>query len=64
MPRLRNGQVKFGTPRHKYYTGSQRRVVNHMRIGTNSRFVLLNILNKRLDHLLVCHVCNDLSNND
>jgi hypothetical protein len=52
MGRLRDGQVKFGAARHEHFSGGQRRMVNHITIGTTH----LNVLDRGSDHLYVC-VC-------
>jgi hypothetical protein len=51
MERLREGQVKLGAARYEQYTGSQRRIVNKIRTGTVIRHTLLNVLEKRSEHL-------------
>jgi hypothetical protein len=52
MEGLRYGQVKLGVARHEHYAGSPRRMVNHIRTGTMSRHTLLNVLERRSEHLL------------
>jgi hypothetical protein len=59
MERLSDGQVKLGTARYEQYAGSQRRIVNQIRTGTVSRHALLNVLERRSEHLWVCPVCKD-----
>jgi hypothetical protein len=56
MERLRDIHVKFGAAR---YDGSQRGIVNQMRTGTVSSHTLLNVLERRLEHLWVCPLCKD-----
>jgi hypothetical protein len=54
MERLRDGQVKLGAARYEQYVGSQRRIENQMRTGTVSRHTLLNVDERRSEHLWVC----------
>jgi hypothetical protein len=56
---LRDGQVKLGGTRYEQYAGSQRRMLNQIRTGTVSRHTLLNVLERRSEHLWVCPVCKD-----
>jgi hypothetical protein len=56
MERLRDGQVKLGATRYEQYAGSQRRIVNQIRTGTVSRHTLLNVLERRSEHVWVCPV--------
>jgi hypothetical protein len=51
MVRLRDGHDKLSATRHGHYAGSQRQMVNQMRTGTASRLTLLNVLEKRSEHL-------------
>jgi hypothetical protein len=59
MERLRDGQVKLGAARYEKYAGSQRLMVNQIRTGTVSHHTLLNVLERRSEHLCVCFVCKD-----
>jgi hypothetical protein len=59
MERLRNCQLRLGAARYEDYAGCQRRIVNQMRTGTLSRHTLLNVLERRSEHLWVCPVCKD-----
>jgi hypothetical protein len=54
MERLRDGQVRY-----EKYAGSQRQIVNQIRTGTVSCHTLLNVLERRSEHLWVCPVCKD-----
>jgi hypothetical protein len=59
MERLRDVQVKLGAVRYEQYAGSQRQIVNQIRTGTVSRHMLLNVLERRSEHLWVCPMCKD-----
>jgi hypothetical protein len=59
MERLRDGQVKLVTAIYEHYAGSQRRIVNQLKTGTVSHHKLLNVLERRSEHLWVCSVCKD-----
>jgi hypothetical protein len=65
MERLRDSQVKIGADIYEHYAGSQIHMVNQMRTGTVSRHTLLNVLERRSEHLCVCFVCkyDNLSTN-
>jgi hypothetical protein len=51
MERLMDGQVKLRAARYEQYVGSQRRLMNQIRTGTVSRHTLLNVLERRSEHL-------------
>jgi hypothetical protein len=54
MEKLRDGQVKLLVLlRYEYYADSKRPMVNQKRIGSVSRHTLLNILERRSEHLWV-----------
>jgi hypothetical protein len=59
MERLKDGQVQLGVARYEQYAGSQRRLVKQIRTGTVSSHMLLNVLERRSEHLWVCPVCKD-----
>jgi hypothetical protein len=59
MERLRDGQVKLGVARHEQYADSQRRMVNQIRTSTVSRHTLVNVFERRSEHLWMCPVCKD-----
>jgi ATP-dependent protease HslVU (ClpYQ) peptidase subunit len=59
MDKFMDGQVKLGATRYEHYAGSQRRIVNQMKPGTVSRHTLFNLLEKRLEQVLVCPVRKD-----
>jgi hypothetical protein len=53
LERLRDGQVKLGVARHGQCAGGQRRMMNQMRTDTVSRHTLLNVRERKSEHLLV-----------
>jgi hypothetical protein len=55
--RLRDGQIKLGAARYEDYFGNERPMVNQMKTGTVSRLTLMNIPERRSEHLWVCPVC-------
>jgi hypothetical protein len=66
MEKLREGQVKLGAARYEQYAGGQRRIVNQIKTSYVSRHTLLNVLERRSEHLCVCPVCkfDNLSTNN
>jgi hypothetical protein len=56
MERLRDGQVELGASRYEDYAGSQRPMVNQIKIDTVSHHTLLNVFERRSEHLWLCLV--------
>jgi hypothetical protein len=55
----KGGQVRLDAAKYDQYACSQRRIVNQIRTSAPIRHTLLNVLERRSEHLWVCPVCKD-----
>ena len=60
LPRMYELEIKKGIAKNERWSGRTRAIVNQHRTGTISRCTLLQILERRAEHLWTCPVCNDV----
>src|SRR5579871_1981165 len=59
ISRMQELGVQRGVARYECFAGSRRCFINQQRTGTVSRWVLMEILKMRSEHLWTCSTCND-----
>src|SRR5204863_9934221 len=60
LPTMYELEIKKGIAKNEHWSGRTRAIVNQHRTGTISRCTLLQILERRAEHLWTCPVCNDV----